>query len=76
MQALTDVEKSRYDEARSTGLPHDQCMLATRDDHDWCPVCERMAEYDGDTCVTCGRQWGVDYSAEDVARRLAEEVSR
>ena len=28
---------------------------------DWCPVEEKVTLYDGDTCTSCGRVWGVDY---------------
>jgi hypothetical protein len=25
---------------------------------DWCPRCEAVRRYDGETCTTCGREWG------------------
>jgi hypothetical protein len=43
------------------------------EDMDDCPVCERVTIYDGDRCTECGRLWGIDYSAADIADRLAHE---
>lgn len=25
---------------------------------DWCPTCEGIREYDGETCTACGYVWG------------------
>jgi hypothetical protein len=27
-------------------------------DCDWCPRCEAVRKYDGETCATCGQVWG------------------
>ena len=40
---------------------------------DWCPVCEIVTTYIGEECATCGRLWGVDYSAADIEDRLRRE---
>ena len=25
---------------------------------DWCPMCEGVRRYDGETCTACGYEWG------------------
>ena len=45
---------------RAHGLPmgaewqtFEQCQSC-----DWCPVCERVTEWEGEVCLDCGGTWG------------------
>ena len=37
---------------------------------DWCPACEKITEYDGETCTKCGREWGYDDAPSTKKRGL------
>jgi hypothetical protein len=70
MRLLTDDEVYDPDEVKhraavligaAAGDSLDTALLALYSPHhDWCPVCEKVTEYDGEECLGCGRLWGHD----------------
>ena len=46
------------------------------DKTDWCDVCEKVTLYDGHTCTACGREWGEEYTWEQVAQKHWKRILR
>jgi hypothetical protein len=56
-EAVTTPATCQHD--RLVGLPN---LGGPRECHecDWCPACEAVRRYDGESCTTCRRTWGAE----------------